>query len=222
MIMSVGSRAAAQVQRSALESLQVSPPPHPYNLTNDFSVHSVVAQTVTGYALNLSNQNGDDPNNLAYFNFTGLPGSSILIWPLFADPIPNPSATSDACHHSHLGWAVYEVGYLYISSPPYLLPVSFPLSSTGELGRRVNASSVEVPDMTPGAQCVIEPNPDTLYPSFTGSSDWGSIPATARFGWVGPFYFTNVVVVAQAATHGWGSCDHFLCFPGVTMIAIRQ
>jgi hypothetical protein len=216
--------AFAQMQRSVLESLTVSPPPHPFNINQNFaSVGAFDVEVLGGYAVNANNQNADDPQNAAYMQYAAPAGSAIMVLPSFPDPIPAPTSSTDACHHAHLEWAVYLFGIRWINIGSARLPfITTQLqSSTGELGRRLDANGNQVLDKTPGSTCAVTSAPDQIYTSFNGVFDFGPLAAFINIGTVNDFQILSGIVAAQAVSHGWGSCGNFLCFQNIRMAAFR-
>jgi len=218
-----GSPASAQMSRSALEKLNAVHPPHPFNDIKNFSDFNGTnwwdSQDLQGYAVNYGNQNADDPKNVAYVWYAAPAGSVLQVSPYFSDYIPDPTPTTDACHHAHLEFAVYRSGYAYVTYWPS--PIFDLFSSTGELGRRIDINTGnEVFDETPGARCVVTSAPDNLYSSLA-FYHWGSDIVNVPIRTEGNRAYDNVFVALQAVSHGWGSCGNFLCFQGVGLVTFR-
>jgi hypothetical protein len=221
-VLLTGAVAHAQMQRSVLESLPVSSPPHPANLVRNVT-GGIFVDTISNYAVNAANQNADDPQNVAYVQISGPAGSLLYVSPFFSDPIPAPTATTDACHHAHLEWAMYAFGIRTLNFGSFTIPLvqSVLVGSNGELGRRVDANGNQVPDLTPGASCAVTSAPDQIYTSFNGVFDWGGTYGEWNMGPIGDFNTLTLMVPSQAVSHGWGSCGRFLCFQNVGFVSAR-
>jgi hypothetical protein len=219
LAVSASAPASAQMQRSVIESLNMWSPPH-WNDTKAMALYEVHSNAYIGYATNPSGST-DDPANAAYFKYTAPAGAIIYFDPSFGLAVPPPTATSDACHHAHLTWAVYRAGvqYIRIGFSTFQFPFMSLLSSTGELGKRM-ANGVQVPDLRP-EPCVISPAPDTFYSMYNGVFLWGPENQAASFGTTGNINISQALVAVTAGAHGWINCGNFQCYPQINMYAYR-
>jgi hypothetical protein len=221
------------MSRSVLESLPVNPPVHAFNDTKNFPDFNGSdwwdVQIIQGYAGDANNQNANDAQNVAYIRYTAPAGAVLEVVPYFGDAVPDPAVlpdgtVTDGCHHAHLEFAVYRTGFTFINLGFFYFPVPAIslLSSSGELGRRIDPNTGnQVMDGTPGSVCEVTSAPDSLYPSFTSTFDWGHDIVNVPFGQFGNTTYYTAIVAAQAVSHGWGSCGNFLCFQSVGIETFR-
>jgi len=221
-VVAIAAPASAQMQRSTLESLTVTPPAHPLNVSVAMTtLYQDDFRGFVNYATNATNENTDDPANVAYAQYTAPQGATVLFFPSFGVPVPPPDATHDACHHAHLEWAIYQTGYQTIrfGFSTFRVPAVHLKESSGEIGRRVDWNGNVVPDLTPNVPCEVSAVPDGLFG--TSSFTWGVDDDYVTFSTVNSFTTTGVVFAMQGVQHGWGTCGHFVCFPEVDLEAYR-
>jgi hypothetical protein len=221
-VLAVAAPASAQMQRSTLESLAVSPPAHPLNASvNLTQLYQDDYRVFQNYATNAANENTEDPANVAYAQYTAPQGATVLLFPGFGETVPEPDLTHDACHHAHLEWAIYLTGYRTIrfGFSYFRVPAVRLKRSSGEIGRRVDWNGNVVPDLTPNVRCIVSSVPDGLFG--TSAFTWGVDNDFVTFTTSGDFTTTGTVFAMQGVQHGWGSCGRFVCFPQVTLEAYR-
>ena len=222
--------ANAQISQSTVTSLPM-PPPQGFNLIRDLSglpFETTFSDVVHDYAVNATNQNAQDPLNVAYISVTATPGTNAVIlpeWPNWGpDAIPDPVNGTDGCAHAHFGYAIYEKVnfFLFVPFAGWVPGGSYfsVVQTQGELGRRYDSNG-EVDYGLPGTSCRVSSAPDSIYS--TSSAYIWKTPADLSpiFNFVDESPVVNVdqaVVAAQSATHGWGGCGLFQCYMGVEVI----
>jgi hypothetical protein len=156
-----------------------------------------------------------DPFNFAYTK-TSFSGQMAMIavnatWDHESFPIPAPPGDrTDACAHAHVVWATWV---------RYTLPIfngyGF-ADSAGAVGMRRNPVTIaEVDYETPGAICDVTSVPSTLNP-IMNDFRWGAYGAAYTLD---PRFNPEVIMAAQAVTHGWGGCGRFTCYPPVRFMS---
>ncbi|HEY0715911.1 MAG TPA: hypothetical protein VGF45_24725 [Polyangia bacterium] len=217
----VAGTAQAQMSRAVLEGLKVRPPIHPFNHVTtayDFEFKgNFDFWEARNYAVNAANQNANDPQNVAYVKYVAPLGSTVKLGVYFAKPVGPVVDGRDNCQHSHLVfgvWALQKTTVAFFNSYKVLF-----LGSSGEYGRR-KKNDVQVEYTTPGASCIVNTEPDVFYP---GSAPfiWGQPEYTLNFFNSAVIKVPEFYVAAQAATHGWGDCGRFNCFPEILFGAVR-
>jgi len=208
------------MQRAVLESINVLTPAHAINHEKSFaSVGAGDTWTASGYATSMTGQSttdADNPANMAYVRYTAPAGSTVRVTPTFVTAVPAPTTSSDVCAHAHLEFAVYGImttRLAFFSTSRALF-----LASTGKYGRRV-LNGVNVPYKTAGADCVVS---SADSPSIPTGVTWGQNSYDLPFKAItSTTTLTEYIVPAQAASHGWGDCGFFLCFPSIRYSASR-
>jgi hypothetical protein len=182
-------------------------------------------------------EQSDNPDNVAYVILAPTaPNSAAVITPFWDFPIGAGSyqvrngqmVWTDNCSHAHFGYSAFRGVAVYNgvswSSTYYLI------ASEGRIGRRygwVNGKYQPVrSESNPQAPCHVTSDPDTT--GALGQYIWKNSVTTlnpATFPKVqngaSIFDVQTVTVAMQGATHGFGGCGYFQCFPKVSVGAYR-
>jgi hypothetical protein len=142
------------------------------------------------------------PDSFVYYQYTGLTGKNISIWPRVVTPVPPPTRSpngtiiSDACAHLHLSygvWARFDVN----------------VAGTRVTGQTLVGGGGMSGVRNPQDICELRTQNSlvTLSPAYGWGSDFTSFNVSPSQTFV-----KELIVGVSAPTHGWGTCAPFLGF----------
>jgi len=189
-----------------------------------------------GRVLFPENTQSNNPDNVWYATIFAPQNAKVVITPYFDAAVPpgtwinqNGSMVwADDCYHAHFGYSAFTEVSVYNGSEFF---VYYTLrASEGRVGHRydfVNGVYQPVAGTgNPDLPCYVTSTPDDGGPrtSYTWTNNIDSLnPATFVYSQNGSsiVQIPRIHFAIQAATHGWGDCGAFQCFPQVAIAAFR-
>jgi hypothetical protein len=185
------SSTAAHAQASKAEMQAFPMPPASLVTTKTFAYDGDYGY-YTSPASAVFNMSSSKAADYRYVRYKGVSGKDVWVYGAWGTTaIGQPSNGGDNCGHAHASYGVWSKYAIYV--PGYGTLTGWVLSGGGGMsGTRA----------TPSASCVLKVDNDLV--SIDSRFGWGH--SAEHLDYRNTTIYTDVVVGAEANTHGWGTC----------------
>jgi hypothetical protein len=157
-------------------------------------------------------------SDLAWYRYTGTAGKRTYIYAAWGTtPIPPPGVRTDGVRYDNCGHAHVSYGVWARETVKKTIPFGTQSSRWVFFG-----GGSQVGERLQNGTCRVSiKNPYTAIPGLTWGEDFLSVDGGVRRSFGTTRQYTELVIGAQANTHGWGTCENPTagCFEPVYVIA---